>query len=263
LSLRVKTALILAVLFLPALLFGGEVVFAVIVAILAGVGAREYQTFAAPDVGPREAALVPLWAAAVALSFLGSSGAGTSAVVVIGAVAYFGASIAGPGPRPDTLRRWAAALGAVMFVGFFLGHAVWVRRHGVVPVVFLAFVVWAGDIAAYYAGTAFGRHRLAPAVSPKKSVEGAVASVAASAAVALVLGLFVRLPHAAGTSLVVGIVLNVAAQLGDLAESLLKRCAGVKDSGSLFPGHGGVLDRVDGFLLALPLYACYLGLAAG
>ena len=113
--------------------------------------------------------------------------------------------------------------------------------------------------AAFYGGTAFGAHRLAPAVSPKKSVEGAVAS----AATALFLGLVLPLPHSAGTSLGLGVALDVAAQTGDLAESLLKRCAGVKDSGSLFPGHGGVLDRVDSFLLALPLYASCLQLTAG
>lgn len=262
-SQRVKTGLALLFGFLAVLFFGGDVVFALAVAALAAVGAREYQTMLAPAANPVEAAFVPLWAAAVVLGFLARSGAVTSAVLGVGAIVYFAGWIAGPGPGPDTLRRWGAALGAVVFVGVFLGHAVWVRRHGFGPVLFLGCVVWAGDTAAYYAGTAFGTHPLAPAVSPKKSVEGAAASVAASAAIALVLGLLLPLPHGAAASLALGVVLNVAAQLGDLAESLLKRCAGVKDSGSLFPGHGGVLDRVDGFLLALPLYASYLQLTAG
>ncbi|MBI5014614.1 MAG: phosphatidate cytidylyltransferase [Deltaproteobacteria bacterium] len=262
-SLRVKTGLILLAVFLVVLSFGGPGVFALAVAVLGAVGAREYHSLAAPGANPLEAAFTPLWAAAVILSFLGRSGGATSAVLALGAAAYFAAWITGPGPRPDMFERWAASLGAAVVIGVFLGHAVWVRGHGIAPVLFLCLVVWAGDTAAYYAGTAFGTHRLAPAVSPKKSVEGAVASVAASAAIGALLGATLPLPHSAAVSLVLGIVLNVAAQLGDLAESLWKRCAGVKDSGHLFPGHGGVLDRMDGFLLALPLYAAYLRLTVG
>jgi phosphatidate cytidylyltransferase len=115
-----------------------------------------------------------------------------------------------------------------------------------------------GDTAAYYVGTAFGTHSLAPSVSPKKSVEGALASLAAGTIGAAFIALILPLPHSFWTSLVVGVGLNAAAQVGDLAESLIKRCAGVKDSGTLFPGHGGVLDRVDGFLFSLPLYATFL-----
>jgi phosphatidate cytidylyltransferase len=125
-------------------------------------------------------------------------------------------------------------------------------------VVYVLAVVWAGDTAAYYVGTAFGAHALAPSVSPKKSVEGAVASLVAGALAAGVVGLLLPLPHSVGASVALGLVLNAAAQLGDLAESLFKRCAGIKDSGDVFPGHGGVLDRIDGFLFVLPLYAAFL-----
>jgi phosphatidate cytidylyltransferase len=134
------------------------------------------------------------------------------------------------------------------------------RSHGVAPVLFLAVLIWSGDTAAYYAGRAFGTRRLAPAVSPGKTVEGAVASVGASAVAAFLLAFFLDLPHGPFASVLVGIAVNVAAQLGDLAESLVKRCAGVKDSGTLFPGHGGMLDRADAFLLAGPVYALLLRL---
>jgi phosphatidate cytidylyltransferase len=116
---------------------------------------------------------------------------------------------------------------------------------------------WTGDAGAYYVGRAFGAHKMAPRVSPKKSWEGAAASVVVST---LVAGAY--LVHFAGVAIPNAIALtmaaNAAGQLGDLAESAMKRGAGVKDSGSLLPGHGGMLDRVDSTLFALPVIYAYL-----
>jgi len=139
------------------------------------------------------------------------------------------------------------------------------QTNGATLVVFLLFVVWAGDIAALYVGRAWGRHKLAPSLSPNKTWEGAVGSVAGSLLVTA--GLFwiaelmaqwnfVKLSFADEVWwwwLVMAVVVNVVAQVGDLAESALKRSAGVKDSGTLLPGHGGVLDRIDALLLAAPV----------
>lgn len=259
-AVRVKTALVLLPIFLGVLFFGGTGLFGLLVAAAAAIGAREYQELASPGVCGLESRFVPAWAAVVVLAFLTPTAAsGAGAVLCLGCLVYFAGLIRGEGPRPETLGRWGGVLGAWVFVAFFLGHAVLIRSRGVAPVFFITGTVWLGDIAAYYVGTAFGKHRLAPAVSPKKSVEGAVASLAAGALFAGVAGYVLPLPHSVVASVWLGVVLNVAAQLGDLAESLLKRCAGVKDSGSLFPGHGGILDRLDGFLLSLPLYAHYLG----
>ena len=121
---------------------------------------------------------------------------------------------------------------------------------------------WVGDVAAYFAGRAFGKHRLAPVVSPKKSWEGAVASVLASAVFGvLYLGRFIS-----GVSAVEAFgltaVANIAGQLGDLSESALKRGAGMKDSGSSLPGHGGWLDRIDSSLFALPVVYLWVSLRA-
>jgi phosphatidate cytidylyltransferase len=117
---------------------------------------------------------------------------------------------------------------------------------------------WAGDIGAYYAGRAFGRHRLAPRVSPKKTWEGAAASVVA--AVVIAGGYLVYFVPAVpvAVAIVLTAAANIAGQLGDLAESAMKRGAGVKDSGAILPGHGGFLDRVDSTLFALPVV--YAGL---
>jgi phosphatidate cytidylyltransferase len=121
---------------------------------------------------------------------------------------------------------------------------------------------WAGDSGAYFVGRQFGRHKLASRVSPKKSWEGAVASVAMSV---LIAGAYV-VRAVPGVSIAAAIVLtsvaNVAGQLGDLAESAIKRGAGVKDSGAILPGHGGFLDRVDSTLFAMPVIYAYLKLVA-
>lgn len=142
-------------------------------------------------------------------------------------------------------------------------------------IVFLLIIVWIGDTAAYYVGRSLGRRHMAPHVSPKKTWEGAAASLIASVLLGGAMGQFAvectralsavalgagtisdRLPfwHAAALAA----VLNVFAQLGDLVESVFKRGAGVKDSGGVLPGHGGVLDRVDALLLAIPLMWYYL-----
>lgn len=139
-------------------------------------------------------------------------------------------------------------------------------EQGTVLLLFLFLCVWCGDIAALYVGKAFGRHKLAPALSPNKTWEGAIASVAGSVLFGMALIVFGNwLPaHASGFTrlsttepswhfLILAILLNVAAQLGDLVESALKRGVGVKDSGTLLPGHGGVLDRIDALLVAAPV----------
>jgi phosphatidate cytidylyltransferase len=117
---------------------------------------------------------------------------------------------------------------------------------------------WTGDAGAYYVGRRFGRHKMAPLVSPKKSWEGAAASVVTSGLIAVP-----YLMHFVGGLPVLGAILltaaaNAAGQLGDLAESAMKRGAGVKDSGAILPGHGGFLDRVDSTLFALPVILAYV-----
>jgi phosphatidate cytidylyltransferase len=131
-----------------------------------------------------------------------------------------------------------------------------IELHVISPfwLLFAVSLNWVGDTAAYLVGRRFGRHRLAPAASPNKSWEGSVASVLASVGYAALYFRWVY-PHCGVPYLaVLGIaaVANMAGQMGDLAESALKRGAGLKDSGTLLPGHGGWLDRVDSTLFALP-----------
>lgn len=134
-------------------------------------------------------------------------------------------------------------------------------RAGARLILFLLFVLSVGDTAAYYAGRAFGKHKLAPLTSPGKTVEGAVASLLASVIAGgwLLSVWFSGLPRY--HFVLLPVLLNLAGQIGDLAESSLKRGAGKKDSSSLLPGHGGVLDRIDALLFGAPVLWYYYVLA--
>jgi phosphatidate cytidylyltransferase len=172
----------------------------------------------------------------------------------------------------------------VPYIGISLGFLLFTRAliaDGAFAVFYMLLVVWTGDICAYYVGRSLGRHRLAPRVSPGKSWEGTIASVLGSTAVGTLLLMFngpiadrlyqwkllvtqsvlSSTPHPAANAIWLAIAaslsINVAAQLGDLVESTIKRGAEAKDSGTLLPGHGGVLDRIDALLLASPVLWYY------
>ena len=127
---------------------------------------------------------------------------------------------------------------------------------------FLLVVIWSNDTFAYLFGRKLGRHKLARVISPKKTVEGAIAGVAGGAAVGLVFVHFTGMDSAPLNTVAITVVVGLVAMAGDLAESLLKRGAGVKDSGTIIPGHGGVLDRIDSLIFPIPLLYYYLVLRA-
>jgi len=154
----------------------------------------------------------------------------------------------------------------VLFIGWTLSHLILLRLLPAGPwyTLFLCAVVWIGDSAAMYVGKSLGRHKLAPAISPGKTWEGAIGGVIGGVGTAVVSAGF-WLPHVLlWQCLVLGLCISLTAQLSDLGESLLKRYAGVKDSGGLIPGHGGMLDRIDSLLFAAPtlVYVLYVLLLA-
>lgn len=121
----------------------------------------------------------------------------------------------------------------------------------------LAFIgTWANDTFAYFVGSRFGRRKLCPAISPAKTIEGSIGGMFGSMLAIIVLGLLFNLP--VNHSMVMGILVGVAAPIGDLSESAIKRFAGVKDSGKLLPGHGGILDRFDSILFTVPVIYYYM-----
>ncbi|HKI25722.1 MAG TPA: phosphatidate cytidylyltransferase [Candidatus Sulfotelmatobacter sp.] len=175
----------------------------------------------------------------------------------------------------------AASVFAFTYIALPMAMLVQLRQQaaGAIYLLYLLLVVWAGDIFAYFVGKSIGRHLMAPRISPKKTWEGAIASLIASVAVGWLVfshveqisstllrsglierrdGMFALERPAMGPVILLTIVLNIAAQLGDLVESLVKRGAGAKDSGSILPGHGGMLDRIDALLFAAPVLWLYV-----
>jgi phosphatidate cytidylyltransferase len=150
---------------------------------------------------------------------------------------------------------------ALVWIGVAFAHGVLVRElpHGTWLLVDVMIGTFIGDTAAHLFGSAFGRHKLAPRISPAKTIEGLVAGVVVGTAAVVGAAAIWQPWLDAGDALLLGVGITVAAPLGDLFESLLKRSAGVKDSGTLFGPHGGVLDRIDALLFAAPA-AYYLSL---
>jgi phosphatidate cytidylyltransferase len=160
-----------------------------------------------------------------------------------------------------SLPRAALLLAGIVYIFGCWKCAVPLRELNPHWLMYALLVNWVGDMGAYYVGRRWGRHKMAPRVSPHKSWEGAAASVAASV---LIAGWYL-LRFVPGVAVAQAVALTVAAnaagQLGDLAESAMKRGAGLKDSGVILPGHGGFLDRVDSTLFSLPLIYAYVKLA--
>jgi len=154
----------------------------------------------------------------------------------------------------STISKIGIALFGILFIGFLLAYVSLVRNmpNGKSWVLFLIITVWAGDISALLSGSFLGRHKLYPKISPNKTFEGLAGAIVGSIIVALAFSwLFIpNLKGGACTLLALG--LGILGQLGDFTESMLKRSAQVKDSGTLIPGHGGMLDRLDSFFFSAP-----------
>jgi len=196
----------------------------------------------------------------VVLASCAALGLGPAAIEVqLAALLAVGASAVGAArPGPNVLGGVAATLFAPLYIGLPLGALAAVRAtHGREALILLVAAIVASDSGQYYAGRLFGRRALAPAISPRKTVEGAIGGVIAGMAV-LALGR-AWLPNVpALTAALVGATIAALGIVGDLFESLLKRSADVKDSSTLIPGHGGVLDRLDSWLFAAPAYYVFL-----
>lgn len=273
---RILTAVVLIPVALALVFLAQRWLFTAAVAALAALAGWEYMGLAEKrGVNPPRIALLLALPALFAVNFeWPEHTAAFFGVLSLGLLVYctFLRPVAG------VMADAAASIFCLLYAGFTLLALPTLhdQSNGPSLVVFLLLVVWAGDVAAYYAGRTLGRHKLAPKLSPGKTWEGAIASVGGSVLIAYGLvqlaGLqqepwssaalswlqrvcpaaILSFPDQLSYWLVLAVVVNVAAQVGDLAESALKRSAGVKDSGTILPGHGGVLDRIDALLLAGP-----------
>jgi phosphatidate cytidylyltransferase len=256
---RVITAAVLIPLVLLLLLKGSFLVLVATTALVAELAAWEY-LFIADCLGSRRIlvliAIAVLFAATFFSPALMLPAIGFCSLVLVLVCSF-------DSPLERVLHDSAFSIFPLLYIGLTLATVplLWVQPDGPSLLIFLFCVVWTGDIAALYVGRNFGRHKLAPQISPNKSWEGSAASVVGSLLIAaLLVGLARWLEgrsalHFQGPLirwLGLAVLLNVFAQVGDLVESAIKRGAGVKDSGAMLPGHGGILDRIDALLLAAP-----------
>jgi phosphatidate cytidylyltransferase len=197
-------------------------------------------------------------AAVVLACFAGTAGGADTllmaALIVIGAVA-----VSTGHPGPGVLANAGASIFAPVYIGLPLGALASVRAHanGREAVLLLLIVIVVSDSAQYYTGRTFGKRPLAPAISPKKTVEGAIGGMVFGTLAMTVGGHWV-FPAPIWVLVLLGGAISLLGIVGDLFESLLKRSAGVKDSSNLIPGHGGVLDRIDSWLFAAPVYYVFV-----
>jgi phosphatidate cytidylyltransferase len=166
--------------------------------------------------------------------------------------------------KESTFANWAWVMAGILYVGWLLSYLVALRLDAGRGWVFLAlFATFGSDTAAFFVGRALGRHRLAPRISPAKTWEGAIAGLFGGIIGSLIIVAIFGLPISYGQTIILGILVSIFGQLGDLAESLLKRNVGVKESGSLIPGHGGLLDRMDSVVFAgIVVYLYYTFIVA-
>ena len=266
---RILTAVVLIALVVALIFYGQLWMLYLLCAIVAVLAAHEYLTLANQTPLTAQRARIPAWwmAAAVVILFAITFRYPEAQLPVL---SFLGLTLlAWSGfrdPLPTVLPNAALGFFGLIYIAYPLTllPLLWVREDGTALLLFLLVCVWAGDIAALYIGKNFGRRKLAPRLSPNKTCEGAVASIAGSVLAALgLIGLTDILASRAITgfhvseplwqSILLAILVNIAAQVGDLLESAIKRGANVKDSGTLLPGHGGILDRIDALLLAAPV----------
>lgn len=160
----------------------------------------------------------------------------------------------------DALTGVSVLISGVLYIAWTLGHLISLRIlfNGQNLIFFILIVTYGVDTGAYYIGRLLGKHKLTPNVSPGKTVEGAIGGVVASVGAALLARRLFLSELTINNAILIGLVFGVISQLGDLSESMLKRSAGVKDSGYILPGHGGVLDRVDSLIFTIPAFYYYI-----
>lgn len=244
---RVLTALLLIPFFCYIVLWAPQWAFLIVVAAVALMCFREYSELTALHGIAKPGVFG--YAAGLLVLFVPGRDVALFTLIAIAAMSLALRSR----EMAQALPNAAALLLGVVYIFGSLRCAIELRAINVYWLFFGLSLNWAGDIAALYVGRAFGRHKLAPEVSPGKSWEGAAASTVASVIYgAIYFPLLLKTAPLAG-ALGLTVIANIAGQCGDLCESALKRGAGVKDSGTLLPGHGGWLDRVDSCLFAMPV----------
>lgn len=261
LTLRLLTAAVMIPLLLALLFFGPDLGWLGFLLLVAIVGATElFGMTHGDDTVAKVCGVVLTWAVVLAMWFGWDRPRLLLAALLVLPFASIVLTLWRLGEIPTAALRVAASSFGPLYLGAGLGAIALLRRNedGATWVVMSLLLAWMSDTGGYFAGRAFGRTKLYEAVSPKKTVEGAVGGVAATIVGALVMRHFL-LPDVPIVHMVaLAVVGSIAGIAGDLGESVLKRSVGVKDSGGIWPGHGGMLDRIDAVLITAPIALLYL-----
>jgi phosphatidate cytidylyltransferase len=255
---RILSAVVLLAVVVGVIWFMPPLATLALAAIAAGLAFVEYSRLAT-SLGVHIPRAVTGAAVVAACLAVGSPAVPLDAVLLSATIVVGTLAVARGNPGPEVMRDTAAALLPLLYIGLPLGALAAIRLwSGREALMLLLGTLVISDSAQYYTGRALGRRPLAPSISPKKTVEGAMGGLVLGTA-AMALGGLRLFPAAAPLLLVLAALSIVAVgMVGDLFESLLKRSAGVKDSSHLIPGHGGVLDRIDSWLFAGPLYYVFV-----
>ena len=250
--------------FLVYLIYRGGSFFAVFLAAVSVVALWEYFNIAFADPAAEKPArprlgVIPLMALLTAPAIIWVAHKFSTDMVLLLLVLHLMAcalfSLTRFGADKRVIDTVVKAGHALIYIPVMLAFALWIRNgaDGMRWLLFVLAIVFAGDIGALYAGTYMGRHKLCPSVSPGKTIEGSLGGLAGNMAVGALIKLFFFPRLLWDEALVFFLVLGIVGQIGDLYESEFTRAAGVKDSGAILPGHGGLLDRIDALLFALPV----------
>ncbi len=256
---RWLTAIVLVPFLFGILLKGTPFLFSLLVAVVTVIAMAEYFTIVSPAVKGGIPKTVQLAAYIISLFIIGAVHRGSYevllAVLALNLMLVAMSVMALYSKKPSILEAVSKQIQAIFYVPLLLAFLILIRNseNGALWVIWIFLIIAASDTGAYYIGSYFGRRPLSPGISPNKTIEGSLAGIASAVVVALVFDwLFIQDIHSI-LVILFAVVAAAVGQLGDLFESALKRHGGIKDSGSILPGHGGILDRIDGLMFALPV----------
>jgi len=257
---RIIAALVLTPLFLILIIKGSYVHYSMLVVVLASLGLWEYFNLIGDRVDRRLRNIGILWGVLLAGGFHVGSSQVIIAMLALGFISVCLVRLSKVGDLGTVFQEIGYTFLGPLYVGLLLGHLSLIRAtvEGREWTLLLFFTIWMGDIAAFYTGLSIGKHKLYPEISPNKTIEGAIGGTLGCFMVVAAAKVFYMNQLSVVDVAVLSIGIAVMGQLGDLCESMFKRAAGVKDSGNLIPGHGGILDRFDSVLFAAPFLYYYL-----
>ena len=231
-----------------------------LVVVLASLGLWEYFNLIGDRVDRRLRNIGILWGVLLAGGLFVGSSQVIIAMLTFGFISVCLIRLSKAGDLGTVFQEIGYTFLGPLYVGLLLGHLTLLRAtvEGREWTLLLFFTIWMGDIAAFYTGLSIGKHKLYPEISPNKTIEGAIGGAIGCFMVVTAAKVFYMDQLSVMDVAIISIGIAVMGQLGDLCESMFKRAAGVKDSGNLIPGHGGVLDRFDSVLFAAPFLYYYL-----